>query len=235
MNVLAIDTCLGALSVAVGCFDAAGGCTRLTSAYEELQTGHAEHLMPMVRTKMKDAGLSFADLTRAAVTLGPGTFTGVRTGIAAARAFRLASGLEVVGTTSLAVMARGVFEAPFSVGDERPLLVAIDARRGGVYVQMFGRGALEPLTEAQELTPNAAAALGGEMALRLAGSGACVVAEAALAAGRQVDVVAEHLQPHARDLAILAVDLAPLQDVKPLYIRLPDAKPQSDKQLARTS
>lgn len=232
MNVLAIDTCLGALSAAVRCVDAAGG-SRMTESYEELKSGHAERLMPMVRATMAEAGVSFADLTRIAVTLGPGTFTGVRTGIAAARAFRLATGLEVVGATSLAVMAHRVLEAEAAENDERPLLVAVDARRGGLYVQMFGRGALDPLTVPQELAPAAAAALGGNLPMRVAGSAARAVAEVANAAGRQIDVVAEHLEPNASDLAVLAARLAPLHDVSPIYIRPPDAKPQTDKRLAR--
>ena len=233
MNVLAIDTCLGALSVAVGRVDDAGS-SRMTASYEELKTGHAERLMPMVQATMAEAGVSFADLARIAVTLGPGTFTGVRTGIAAARAFRLATGLEVVGTTSLAVMAHGVLETAPATDDERPLLVAVDARRGGLYAQLFGRGALA-LTEPQELTPEAATALGGGVPLRVAGSAAREIAEAANAAGRQIEVVREHVEPNARDLAVLATRLLPLRDVSPLYIRAPDAKPQTDKHLARAT
>jgi tRNA threonylcarbamoyladenosine biosynthesis protein TsaB len=234
MNVLAFDTCLGALSVAIGRTDTAGQLV-VTEAYEEIATGHAERLMPMVQAAMAEAGLGFADLTRIAVTLGPGTFTGVRTGIAAARAFRLAAGVEVVGATSLAVMAHRIFEAQFAAGEGRPLLIAVDARRGGLYVQLFGAGALDPLTEPQELAPAAAADLCGDRPLRAAGSGARAVAEAAAGRGRQIELVSEHLEPHAGDLAALAPRLAPLRDVSPLYIRPPDAKPQADKRLARTT
>jgi tRNA threonylcarbamoyladenosine biosynthesis protein TsaB len=234
MNVLAIDTSLGALSAAVGHCDA-GGDLIVTETYEETQFGHAERLMPMVQATMARAGLGFGDLKRIAVTLGPGTFTGVRTGIAAARAFRLATGLEVVGLTSLAVMAHRVLSAGAASGDPRPLLVAVDARRGGLYVQLFGADALEPLSMPQELTPAAAAALGGDTPLRAAGSGASAVAEAGRGRRRQIEVVAERLEPRAGDLAVLAPKLVPMDDIRPLYIRQPDAKPQTDKRLARTT
>ena len=230
MLVLAIDTCLGAVSVAAGVVGP-NAEARIREIYGEVQTGHAERLMPMVQAAMADAGLAFGDLARIAVTLGPGTFTGVRTGIAAARAFRLATGADVVGTTSLAVIAHALLAG--SAADERPLLVAVDARRGALYVQLFGANALAPLTEPQELTPTAAAALARDRPLRAAGSGAAAVVAAGAADGRSIEAVAGPCEPHARDLAMLAPGLSPLDMVRPLYIRPPDAKPQSGKPLAR--
>ena len=104
MNILAFDTCLGAVSVAVR-RRGAGGEWLMRHACETRERGHAERLMPMVAETMAAAGLAFSDLDRIAVTVGPGSFTGVRVGVAAARGLALASGIAVVGATSLAVMA----------------------------------------------------------------------------------------------------------------------------------
>lgn len=232
MNVLAIDTSLGALSVAVARIGE-GGDIALAETCQELQTGHAERLMPAVQSAMADAGLGFGDIQRIAVTLGPGTFTGVRTGVAAARAFRLATGAEVVGATSLAVIAHRVLAEHSASIAGKPLLIAIDARRGGYYVQRFGANSLAPETEPREVTAVAAAGLAGNPDICIAGSGARAIAQAAAEAGHRVEVVAEQLEPRAADLAAMAPMLAPLETVSPIYVRPPDAKPQAGNQLAR--
>lgn len=231
MHILAIDTCFGAISVAIGTRHEDGGICVL-EAYEDRATGHAERLAPMIGEQLARAGLTARDLSRVAVTLGPGSFTGVRTGIAAARAFRLAVNVEVVGLTSLAVMAHRVFETS-EQDARRPTLVAVDARRGRLYAQLFCSGALDPLSEPQELTAAEAALLASTHGARVAGSGGRAIVDAA-PAGVSVELVCEALEPHAGDLAWLAFGLTPLGNVGPIYIRPPDAKPQSDKRLART-
>src|SRR5690606_14023078 len=102
-------------------------------AYEARQTGHAERLMPMIAEVMADAGVAFAGIECFAVTVGPGTFTGARVGISAAKAFALAAGRPVIGVTSLDVMAARGRHLLGARADGRTLLVAVDARRGGVY------------------------------------------------------------------------------------------------------
>ena len=135
MNVLAFDTCLGAVSAAVR-WKGASGEWQVASRFEARAGGHAERLMPMIAEVMEEAGLAFADLGRIAVTVGPGTFTGVRGGVAAARGLALASGLPVVTATSLAVMAHGAREQ-LQGRDADLLAVAVDARRGMVYLEIF--------------------------------------------------------------------------------------------------
>ena len=98
MGVLAFDTCFGAVSVAVR-WQSARGEILLREDYEERETGHAERLMPMIESVMHGAGLRFSSINRIAVTLGPGSFTGLRIGIAAARALGLAANIPVVGMT----------------------------------------------------------------------------------------------------------------------------------------
>jgi len=234
MNILAIDTCLGAVSVGIGRSNPGEGLS-ITECFERRSTGHAERLVPMIEAEMTGAGLAFRDLDRIAVTLGPGTFTGVRTGIAVARALRLAADVEVVGMASFAVMAQRVFElSAGEVAAPSPVMVAVDARRGRLYVQLFGSSALDPLTQPSELTAEAAAELALRFdGIRIAGSGAKLIADAA--GGAKLAVLCGDIEPHAGDLVRLAARLTPLVDILPIYIRPPDAKPQGDKRLERAS
>ena len=230
MNVLAFDTCLGALSVAVR-WKGAHGEWLLRDRFELREGGHAERLMPMISEAMQDAGLAFSDLERIAVTVGPGTFTGVRGGVAAARGLALASGLPVVGATSLAVMAHRADEL-LGPRDEGLLAVAVDARRGMVYLQLFG-AALEPTSQPLLLAPDAVPPLVSVEPVTVVGSGAAAVAAAIVAAGGTAEARLPDLQPHARSLALRAADLSPVSPVRPLYLRPPDVKPQADKSLSR--
>jgi len=234
MNVLAFDTCLGAVSAAVR-WRGPEGC-RLHEVIELRSAGHAERLMPMIAEVMAATGASFAGLDRIAVTQGPGGFTSVRVGVAAARALALATGKPVVAATSLAVMAHRVEEMLAETGAPlmtRRLLVAVDARRGALFVQGFAAGAVA-MSEAQLLTPReAAGGLGGEGAI-VVGSGASAVAAAAQEVGTIAEARFPDLQPAARNLALMAERLAPASPVKPLYLRLPDARPQEGTALART-
>jgi len=231
-NVLAFDTCLGALSVAISRHHD-DGSYNVIEAYEERTTGHAERLVPLIAEQMARAELGFRDLSRVAITLGPGTFTGVRTGIAAARAFRLAAGVEVVGVSSLAAMAHRIFETSAPGQEACSLLIAVDARRGRIYAQVFAGNALAPVTEPQEMTAGEAVALTQAHMARIAGSGATAILAAA-PADAGIEVVCDRLEPHASDLVRLAARLTPLAEIDPIYIRPPDAKPQAAKRLARS-
>lgn len=233
MNVLAFDSCFGAVSVAVR-WKAAGGDWQLREAYEELSTGHAERLFPMIAEVVDGADLPFADIDRIAVTVGPGTFTGVRVGISAARALAMAMGKPVVGITSLAAMAHRAGETPIAPGAEallgerlgkRPLVVAVDARRGMFYSQGFAAGGRET-SEAALLTAEEAARQISRDGAVIVGSGAMAVAAAVRGRGGEAEACLPDLQPHARTLAVIAAGLAPITPVKPLYLRLPDVKEQ---------
>jgi tRNA threonylcarbamoyladenosine biosynthesis protein TsaB len=98
MRILALDTALGATSVAV--FDT-DGSRILAEERLEMARGHAEALVPMVGRVLEKAGLAFQAIDRFASTVGPGSFTGIRIGIAAARAFALAHRKPVVGVSTL--------------------------------------------------------------------------------------------------------------------------------------
>ncbi len=233
MNVLAFDTCLGAVSVAVR-GQGAGGELLTRHAFELRERGQAERLMPMIAEVMEEAGLAFSDLDRIAVTVGPGSFTGVRVGVAAARGLTLASGRPVVGTTSLAVMAHRAFELLGAARGERLLAVATDARRGMVYLQLFATSGDETGPPSL-LAPEDAARSIGPRPIIVVGSGADAVAGAVAAAGGDAEVALAELQPDARSLAAMAAGLAPVSPVRPLYLRPPDAKPPADDTLPRAA
>ena len=150
MRVLAIDTALEACSV--GVFDTARAEARVHESLP-MQRGHAEALMPLIARVLDRARLDFSALDRIAVTIGPGSFTGLRVGIAAARGIALAAGKPAIGLSTLAA-----FAAPFIAADDTlPVVVAIDARHDHVYLQVFGPGGrtvvaprVVPLREALE-------------------------------------------------------------------------------------
>src|SRR5271155_2578938 len=100
MKTLAVDTALGACSVAI----TSDGAT-LAHHWVPMPRGHAEALAPMVEQAMAESGLAFADLDRLAVTTGPGTFTGQRVGLAFMRGLRIALKKPLAGITTLDAMA----------------------------------------------------------------------------------------------------------------------------------
>src|SRR5262249_29264459 len=100
----------------------------------KMTRGHAEALMPLLARVLDAAGLEFAELDRVAVTVGPGSFTGLRVGIAAARGIALATGKRAVGLSTLAAYA-----APLLAGGAPGRVAAATApRHGNVYLQTFG-------------------------------------------------------------------------------------------------
>jgi tRNA threonylcarbamoyladenosine biosynthesis protein TsaB len=205
---LVIDTCLAACQV--GLFD---GARMLAGATEAMERGHQERLAPMAAEVMATAGAGFADVALVAVTIGPGSFTGLRVGLAFARGVALASSARLAGIGTLAALA---------ASGEGRTAAAIDARRGHVYLQAFDAG--RPLTEPDILTLADAAAqlqaLGGG-ALTLIGPGAGLLGELIPSAA---------LDPRpAPDLVALGrlAAATPNPDVRPLYLRAPDAKPMA--------
>jgi len=230
MNILALDTSMGVCSAAVLLAD--GATQRIVLCEERMPRGHAEALMPMVAEVMTEAGLDFAALDLIAATLGPGSFTGVRIAIAAARGFALATGAHLWGTDSLTVMAKAALESG-RAGDGKPFAVAVDARGERLYFGLYdaaGRKLAGPLLiQAGE----AAALLPGELAAAV-GNGAVHLAEAAMLRGHCVEAKLADLQPNAAALAELALEAdETLPSLRPLYLRPPGARPQAAAAVAR--
>jgi tRNA threonylcarbamoyladenosine biosynthesis protein TsaB len=226
MRVLAIDTALGACSAAVLDTERAA-----VTAHESLamQRGHAEALMPLVKRVMERAGLAFADLDRIAVTTGPGSFTGLRVGIAAARGLGLAAAKPVVGLTTLAAYA-----APFIAADDTlPVVVAIDARHDHVYLQVFGPGG-RTIVAPRLASMREALRAGASGAPRLTGTAANLLAAAWPSAERPPSAVEQRGAPDIDWVARLGAAASETGAApKPLYLRAPDAQPQDASQLAR--
>lgn len=225
MNVLAFDTCFGACSVALR-YRTQRGEIVLREAYEERATGHAEALIPMMDGVVEGAGIAFADIDRIAVTEGPGTFTGVRIGVATARGLALALGKPIVAVSSLMLMALRVDHLLGGRPEKTRLAVCVDARKGQVYAQIFGENGGDALTGPELLTPEQVAArLAGRPAIAV-GSGAAAVL-AAGNGGQDIEAALPKLEPHARMMAIVAAGLPVRAKLSPLYLRPPDAKPQT--------
>lgn len=231
MNTLAFDTCFGACSVAAT-WRAPDGSVAGAYRFERLVRGHAERLTPMIGEVMAEAPFDFSGLDRIVVTTGPGTFTGQRVGIAAARALSLATGAPVGTLSSLAAMAyTAAADIPVEIADKL-LAVAVDARRGEIYFQCFGGTDLRPLGGPVLTTPSAAAGSFGDRDVLAVGSGAALLAEAARDGGLSVAALLPSLEPDVRYVPAAAVVLGEGLP-RPLYLRPPDAKPQDGASLAR--
>lgn len=120
---LAIDTAAPRLQLAL--LDAAGGCDTLV---EDIATGHAEILFDRIGTLLARNGIGHADVARIAVTTGPGSFTGLRIGLSAARGLGLARGIPVVGVPNLLAL---------SLAAKGAVAILVDARREEAYFQRF--------------------------------------------------------------------------------------------------
>jgi tRNA threonylcarbamoyl adenosine modification protein YeaZ len=226
LRILAIDTALNACSACVLANDAPEPLARETL---EIERGHAEALLPLVDRVVSQTGGQFSSLDRVAVTIGPGSYTGLRVGIAAARAIGLATGVPVVGVTTLSALI-----AAFVSSDKRRLLAAaIDARHGQVYFQLVAPGGRTVITPSL-LSIREAVRLIGSGPVTLIGSGAPAVAVEALAVGVDAVAPAVPAAPEIAWVARLGLAADPAQALpKPLYLRGPDAKPQDHARLPR--
>jgi len=215
--VLAFDTACDACSAAVWRDGAI-----LAREFAPMARGQSEALLPMIERVMAAAQLEFADLAAIGVTVGPGAFTGLRIGLAAARAIALASGKPAVGVTTLEAIAAALPPASAS------LVVAIDAKRDDLYVQQFAGGAVwRPAGAPIAQLPEAVALPDGPFAL--AGDGAARLHAALDGAARaRATLIADHAVPDAAVVARLAaarlLSGEALASPRPLYLRPPDAK-----------
>jgi len=226
MRVLAIDTALAACSAAV--LDTANGGILASDSLPMLR-GHAEALVPLVARIMKAARLLFQDLDRIVVTTGPGSFTGVRVGLAAGRGFALAAKVPVVGVSTLSAYA-----APYLGADAvSPVVAAIDARHGQIYLQVFGPAGqtliaprLAPLREAVRAASDVAARIVGSAAQAVAGALPGTAPPPATVDARDAPDIAWVAQIGA----VVPEAAAP---PRPQYLRAPDAQPQNAASLPR--
>lgn len=226
MRILAIDTALGACSA---CVLDVGATAPLAQEQLAMERGHAEALMPLIERVMDAAEGGFAALDRVAVTVGPGSYTGLRVGVSAARAIALAAGIPAVGVTTVAACA-----APL-IGREpgRVIAAALDARHGQVWFQALSADG-KPLVSLRQVSYRDAARAIGSGPVSLVGSGARAVANEAWAIGLDAIVVDEARAPDiywvARLGSIANPESAP---PRPIYLKAPETTPQDRARLPR--
>lgn len=225
MKILAVDTALGACSVAVLDNDKV-----LAHRFIPMERGHAEALAPMVEAAMTESGLSFAALGRLAVTAGPGTFTGQRVGLAFMRGLRLALECPLIGVTTLAAMAK----AALAETGASAAAALHDAKRSEVYLEaVAASGSLLP-AQLQTFTEAVRLLASLRTGLALAGTAAPAAAERLKQEG--VEVIETSIrEPDALWVARIALNAPePKGPPRPLYLRAPDAKFPSRAGTARS-
>ncbi len=222
VSVLGIETSASVCAAALVRDGAVVAAERLSMA-----RGHAEALMPMIERVMR--GVAYANLDAVAVTAGPGAFTGLRIGLAAARGIALAAGIPAIGVSAFAALAAGI---PPAARRDRAIAVAIDTKRGDVYLQSFD-ARLAPLGPGRVAGAAELAALLPSGPLYVAGDGARLVAAALPAGSRDIAWAQDLTAPDAGVVAVLGAEMlaaarragAPLLPPEPLYLRAPEATP----------
>lgn len=228
MIVLGFDTATPATAVALLDARRAAGCVAVERRHDPApgeRPGHGQRLLALARATLDEAGLRLADVELVAVGVGPGTFTGLRIGVATARALAQATGAGLRGVSSLRALAAAAAPA---AGPGRAVLAVVDARRGEVFAAAWrgGRELLEPAALAPaELAGRARAAREpwlavGDGALRfradLEDAGCAVPADGCGLHGVSALSICE--------LALQAPEGTARDPVVPHYLRPPDAR-----------
>jgi tRNA threonylcarbamoyladenosine biosynthesis protein TsaB len=221
MLILAIDTALDACAAAV--LDT-GTSKVIAMESQAMKRGHAEALMPLIARVMKESALPFAALDRIAVTTGPGSFTGLRVGLSAARGIGLAAAKAVVGLTTLSAYAAPIV----SEGGDQPVISAIDARHDHVYLQVVsGNGS--SLVRPKVAPIEEALATSRFGAPYLLGNAARILADRWPSDAPPPFKVDAQGAPDITWVAWLGAAVSPeTAPAKPFYLRAPDAKPSQD-------
>jgi tRNA threonylcarbamoyladenosine biosynthesis protein TsaB len=221
MLILAIDTALDACSA--GILDTDAG-KLIAQESQAMKRGHAEALMPLIARVIKGTGIAFASLDRIAVTTGPGSFTGLRVGLSAARGIALAADRPVVGLTTLAAYAAPVV----TQNVEHPVISAIDARHDHVYFQVVsGNGS--PLIRPRVAPIEEALGASRFGAPHLVGNAAKILADRWPTDALPPFKVDAQPAPDIAWVAWLGAAVSPdTAPARPYYLRAPDAKLPSD-------
>ena len=196
--VLAIDTAAPRLQLALLRADGV-----VDTSIDDLAQGHAEIIFPRIAALLSRNDLAYENLTRIAVTTGPGSFTGLRIGLSAARGLALALDIPVIGVPSLLAIS---LAAPA----QRPVAVLLDARRDEAYFQTFSSPGL---------------AVGEPLILPLAEARARIAPDATLIESPFADIGRLVRFAATADPAAFPPEAA--------YVRDADAKPQDKARVAR--
>jgi len=193
--------------------------TVLARDMAEMAHGHAEALAPMVDRVMRAAGVPFSDLGAVAVTVGPGSFTGLRVGLALARGLGLAVGCPVLGAATTTVLARMAGTAPPA---ESPVAVVLDARRAEVFLHLFGADG-RPMDEPVSVAPDAVAARLPAGPGRLTGDGVALLPTLFPTGWTPVPEAERTPDPAALAALVAPQTAGTVRLARPLYVRPPDA------------
>jgi tRNA threonylcarbamoyladenosine biosynthesis protein TsaB len=215
MLILAIDT---AAAFCSACLYDTDSHAVMAREERDIGRGHAEQLVDVVNSAMQRGGTEFSEIDRIAVAVGPGSFTGIRVGVAAARGFGLALGVPVVGVTTL----EAIGHAALGVSADRAVTVAIEGGRGQIFMQSFdahGNSLTEPAAfefdDAVAAVPADVDLLAGNAAERIA----CHL-------GRPVDFSPMN-GPTCGVETYAVLGASSNRKPVPLYLRGADAKPQA--------
>ena len=222
MLILAIDTALDACAAAV--LDTETG-KLVAQESQAMKRGHAEALMPLIGRVIAASGVAFANLGRISVTTGPGSFTGLRVGLSAARGIGLAANIPVVGVTTLAAYAAPVV----SQNLEHPVVSAIDARHDHVYLQVVagnGSALVRPC-----VAPMAEALNTWQFGVpHIVGNAANLLAERWPSHAASPFKADPQAAPDIAWVGWLGAAVRPnTAPARPFYLRAPDAKPAKDQ------
>lgn len=213
MKTLAIDTSAGICSVAISCDGKI-----IASGEENLSAKQAERLFPIIEKLLKKVSFNYSDLDLVAVTIGPGSFTGIRIGMAAAKGISIASELPTIGVTTLEAIAWQAKE------NSTNILAILNAMRGQVYVQKFS------IREEIINHESKAALINIEDISTMADKDAFIACNCPDIAGEALGVkhtISDKIAPHASSIISIAeykFNNGEKNPFVPLYIRKPDAK-----------
>ncbi len=224
MRILAFDTSGNACSAALW-RDGAVAARR----HRPMERGHTEALMPMVLEVLRESDTGFGELDWLAVTTGPGSFTGIRAGLATARGIALARGLPALGVDTFATALWRIDGHGASGDDGRLRVIALDSRRREIYIKIFSSSG-GTLMEPDMVAPDDIAGRIEGRSIWLGGSAAPDLEGVLGDAGLDVRTVPGHAVPDASDLAAIAFHRIAARDpesappaLAPLYLQPPRA------------
>lgn len=213
MNILAIETATTACAIGL----ATSSGERLSLVVDD-DRHHTESLVPGIRELLASVGLAAKSLDRVVVDRGPGLYTGLRVGLATAVGLALAANCDLVGVTSLELLAAGALRA----GVRGPLIAAVDGRRGEVFVQSFQLDdTLRPTNEPSVERPDELIARWTSSDVTVTGDG--VTRYRALFDSLAAVTVFDQPVPPPLEALVIGATREPESDIVPLYLREPDA------------
>ncbi|MEP2980005.1 MAG: tRNA (adenosine(37)-N6)-threonylcarbamoyltransferase complex dimerization subunit type 1 TsaB [Lentilitoribacter sp.] len=227
MIILAVDT---AGPMCAACLYDGESEKPIAAISKEIGRGHAEHLPSVIQDVLDQAALTFKDITHLAVTIGPGSFAGIRVGISYCRALALALKIPATGISSLNAMAYGVLPT-----SKKDALAVLDARRGEVYLSALSASG-EAIIEPKALTYEDALPVISSGQFILCGNGILPIKEIENDAFSEIEIAHENAFPEIEMVAKLAVNLIKddiVQAMRPQYLRQADAKPNVNFALDR--